>query len=177
MSEVKVNKPEINKSGVPARRLDPFFANFPFGGGLFGASPFSLMRRFSEEMDRTLGKFLPAKEEFCVWAPTLEVTQKEGNFFATLELPGLKKEEVKVEVTEEAIVITGERKIEKEEKEEGYFRSERTYGEFYRSIPLPKDAKIDQIKAELSNGVLHITVPVPVVKPNVKTVPVVETKK
>ena len=170
MSEVKVKKPEINNPGVSLRRPEPFFPSFPFGGALFGASPFSLMRRITDEMDRACSKFLPAKEEPYLWAPALEVTEKNGDFIATLELPGLKKEEVKVEVTDEAILVTGERKLEKEEKEEGYFRSERTYGEFYRTIPLPKDAKIDRIKAELNHGVLRISVPVPPTKTNVKTV-------
>jgi len=177
MPDVKVNKPEINKPGVPVRRPEPFFPTFPFGGGLFGASPFSLMRRITDEMDRACAKLLPSKEEPYLWAPALEVTEKNGEFIATLELPGLKKEEVKVEVTDEAVIVTGERKFEKEEKEEGYFRSERTYGEFYRTIPLPKEAKIDHIKAELNNGVLIITVPVPPTKTNVKTVPVTEVKK
>ena len=176
MSEVKVNKPEINKPGAFMRRPEPFFPTLPFGGALFGASPFSLMRRITDEMDRACSKFLPTKEEPYFWAPSLEVTEKNGDFIAALELPGLKKEEVKVEVTDEAIIVTGERKLEKEEKEEGYFRSERTYGEFYRTIPLPKDAKIDHIKAELINGVLRISLPVPPTKTNVKTVPIVETK-
>ena len=175
MPEVKVTKPD---AGRLVRRPDPFFPTFPFGGGLFGASPFTLMRRIADEMDRACAKLLPSKEEPYLWAPALEVTEKEGNFMVTLELPGLKKEEVKVEVTEEAIVVTGERKFLTEEKENGFFRTERSYGEFYRSIPLPKDAKIDLIKAELNNGVLHITVPVPPpTKAAVKQVPIMETKK
>ena len=174
MPEVKVTKPE---AGKVLRRPEPFFPAFPFGGGLFGAHPLAFMRRFTEEMDRACAKLLPGTEEAYLWAPTLEMTEKDGNFIVTLELPGLKKEEVKIEVTEEAIVVTGERKFEKEEKEEGFFRSERSYGEFYRRIPLPKDAKVDLIKAELNNGVLHITVPVPPTKANVKQVPITEPKK
>ena len=177
MSEVKVTKPEINKPGAGVRRFDPFFPAFPFAGGLFHTSPFSLMRRMTEEMDRTCARFFPAAPEKEFWAPALEVTEKQGNFIATLELPGLKKEEVKVEVTEEGLVITGERKLVKEEKEEEYFRSERTYGSFYRMIPLPKGAKVENVKAELTNGVLTVTVPVPETKVNVKQVPIDEGKK
>ena len=172
MAEVKVTKP-----GAVARRYDPLFPTFPFGGGLFATSPFNWMRRMTEEMDRTCARLMPAIAEPEFWAPTLEVTEKEGNFIATLEVPGLKKEEVKVEVTEEGIAISGERKLEKEENEEGYFRSERSYGSFYRLVPLPKGAKIDNLKAELSNGVLTIAVPMPETKVTVKQVPVTEVKK
>src|SRR5262249_10337905 len=172
MSEVKVTRP-----GAVARRFEPFFPGFPFAGGLFGASPVNWMRRMTDEMDRACARFFPAVPEKEFWAPTLEVTEKEGNYIATLELPGLKKEEVKVEVNEEGLIISGERKLEKEEKEEEYFRSERSYGSFYRLIPLPKGAKIEAVKAELTNGVLMVTVPVPETKVTVKQIPVAEGKK
>jgi len=176
MSEVRVTKPEVTKAGIPALRYEPFFTTFPFGGSLFGASPFRLMRRLTEEMDRAFGKFAPTVAEHEFWAPTLELTQANGNLVAKLEIPGLKKEEVKVEITDEGLIVTGERKLEKEEKEEGYFRSERTYGKFYRMIPLPEGVKAENTKAELNNGVLVVTVPVPETKTNVKQVPVVEGK-
>jgi len=57
--------------------------------------------------------------------------------------------------------VEGERKKEKEEKREGYYHSERSYGKFYRSIPLPEGAKGDQVAAQFNNGVLEVTVPVP----------------
>jgi len=172
MAEVKVTKP-----GAVARRYEPLFPTFPFGGGLFSPSPFNWMRRMTEEMDRACARLTPTVAEPEFWAPALEITEKEGNFVATLELPGLKKEEVKVEVIEEGVAVTGERKLEKEEKEEGYFRSERSYGSFYRLIPLPKEAKGDMVKAELNNGVLTITVPVAEAKATAKQIPVTEAKK
>lgn len=165
MAEIKVAKPGA------LTRHEALFPTFPFGGGLFSTSPFTWMRRMTEEMDRACARFMPAVTETEFWAPTLEVTEKEGNYIATLELPGLKKEEVKVEVTEEGLAISGERKLEKEEKEEGYFRSERRYGTFYRLIPLPKGAKIENVKAELNNGVLAVTVPVPEEKVAAKQIP------
>jgi hypothetical protein len=61
----------------------------------------------------------------------------------------------------------------KEEKTEGFFRSERAFGKFYRSIPLPKGAKTELVKAELVNGILTVTIPVPEVKPALKQVPIV----
>ncbi len=162
MSELKVSKTEIGKP-VTAERRTVF--PFPFGGELF-ANAFPVLRQFAEELDRSFVKH--------IWAPPLEVTEKNGVFTAKLELPGIAKDDLKVEATEDALTVTGERKMEKEEKEENFFRSERYYGKFQRQIWLPKDAKVDQVKAELSNGVLTISVPVPETKPKSRTVPVSE---
>ena len=165
MPEIKVSK----ENGGVLARPEVFFPSFPFG--VFGANPFGLMKRFTEEMDRTFAAFNPAPE-IELWAPPLEVKHKDGSFVVTVELPGIPQEEVKVEVIEEALVIEGERKLAKEKKEEGFFRSERAYGKFYRSIPIPKGAKPDEIKAELTNGILEVTIPVPEVKPLMRNVPI-----
>lgn len=103
--------------------------------------------------------------------------QKEGKLLVTAELPGLKKEDVKVHIEGDTLVVEGERKQEKEEKREGYYHSERSYGKFYRSIPLPEGAKGDQVVAQFNNGVLEVTVPVPEVKPKRQEVPVQEGPK
>ena len=166
MPEIKLAK---ENGGVLTHRPEVYFPTFPFG--VFGANPFGLMKRFTEEMDRTFAAFTPAPE-IELWAPPLEVKHQGGNFVVTVELPGIPKEEVKVEVIEEALVIEGERKLVKEIKEEGFFRSERSYGKFYRTIPLPKGAKADEIKAELTNGILEVVIPVPEVKPLLRHVPI-----
>ena len=167
MAEVKVTK---ENGGALTHRPEVYFPTLPFAG-LFGANPFGLMKRFTEEMDRMFTGHIPAAE-FELWAPPLEVKHKEGNFIVTAELPGIAKEDVKVEVIEESLVLEGEKKKVKEEKGEGYYRSERSYGKFYRSIPLPKGAKADQIKAELTNGILKVVIPVPEVKPALREVPI-----
>src|SRR6266851_5429476 len=118
---------------------------------LFSLNPFTLMRRLTEDMDRMFsgyGRGSGNSGEIGVWAPPVEV-------------PGLNKEDVKVEVTEDAVVIQGERKRESEEERQGIHRSERYYGAFYREIPLPQGAKADQAKAQFNNGLLEVTVPIP----------------
>jgi HSP20 family protein len=75
------------------------------------------------------------------------------------DLPGLTKDDVKVELTGEALTISGERKEEKEEKREGFYRSERNYGRFYRYVPLPEGVKTDKANAMFRNGVLEVTLP------------------
>jgi HSP20 family protein len=95
------------------------------------------------------------------WAPEVEVFQKDDQLTVKADLPGLKKDEVSVEVTDNAVIIQGERKQEHEEEREGFYRSERTYGTFRRLIPLPEGALTDQAKAQFRDGVLEITMPAP----------------
>lgn len=77
------------------------------------------------------------------------------------DLPGLKKEDVKVEVGDGRLTISGERKTEAEEKKEDFYRIERQYGSFYRSVPLPNGAKLEDVKATFADGVLEVSVPLP----------------
>jgi HSP20 family protein len=178
MEAVKVNKEQsIAKTAPPvqvAPRANEFFAPMIPFGRWFGLSPFALMREFTEEMDRAfrgLGAegFVSRMPE--AWTPAVDVRQCNGDLVVTAELPGLKKEEIKVSLVDNALVVQGERKRDHEEDHEGYHRWERSYGQFYRSIPLPEGAKYDQVKAEMVDGVLKVTVPVPESK-KVRQVPI-----
>lgn len=122
-------------------------------------NPFSLMRRMSEELDRVFGESNERGQREKTWTPTVEVMQREGNFVVRAELPGLKPEDVKLEITDDAIVLEGERKDEREESKGGLHITERRYGRFYRAIPLPEGAKTGDAGAKFENGVLEITVP------------------
>jgi HSP20 family protein len=155
MAEVKVTKAKESAGEVA---LQPSFVP-KFRGNLFSLNPFALMRQFTEEMDALLGgASKEGKPEF--WEPTVEVREADGKMMVTAELPGLNKEDIKVKVNEDGLVLEGERKQEKEEKREGYYRSERSYGRFFRSIPLPKGADPDKASAEFSDGLLKVVVPV-----------------
>ena len=99
-------------------------------------------------------------EEF-EWTPTLEVLEKEGRLIARFELPGLKKEEVTVTVNEEGLTVAGERKREEEKKNHNWYRTERTYGKFVRTVPLPVGVNTAEIKATFHSGVLELAVPLP----------------
>ncbi len=77
------------------------------------------------------------------------------------DLPGLRKDDVKIEVTNDSMIIQGERKREHEEQGKGFRRSERSYGSFYRCVPLPTGANLDEARAQFNNGVLEASIPVP----------------
>ena len=102
-----------------------------------------------------------------MWAPAIEVFERGEKFMVRVDLPGLKKEDVKIEVTHDELTIEGERKLEKEEKEEGLYRTERKYGKFVRRIGIPEYVRAENAVAAFRNGVLEIempTIPVPEVK-------------
>jgi len=161
-----------SSSGSVARRsFDPLFASpWEFLSG----NPFSLMRRMSEEMDNFFNQARSGwrRESGGAWSPAIEVAEREGNYVIHAELPGLKPEEVKVELRDNALVIEGERRSEHEENREGVHRSERRYGQFYREIPIPEGVNPDQVKARFENGMLEITAPVPQARSNSRQIPI-----
>jgi HSP20 family protein len=144
------------------------------------ASPFSFMRRFSEEMDRlfddfafggmsfpSFGRGLMSPgfgrgfEQLSGWTPQTEVFQRGNELVVRADLPGLTKDQVNVELEEDQIIIQGERRDERETDEQGFYQTERSYGSFYRAIPLPKGVDGEQAKANFNNGVLEIAMPMP----------------
>jgi HSP20 family protein len=127
---------------------------------LFWFSPFGMMRRMTRELERAAGD-LGIMSGNAGWLPAVEVSESNGKLRVQAELPGLSPEEVRVEIGDNEIVIQGERRVEHEENRRGVRRAEREYGVFYRTIPLPEGAQVDQAKASFRNGLLEITVPVP----------------
>ncbi|HEY3025562.1 MAG TPA: Hsp20/alpha crystallin family protein [Pyrinomonadaceae bacterium] len=151
------------------------------GSPIRAISPFSVMRRFSEEMDRLFGDFGLGRDmtsafgrdfsaladlEGLMWSPQVEAFERDGKLIVRADLPGLTKDDINVDVTDDAIKIRGERRQEKEENDEGYYRSERSYGSFYREIPLPNGVNREEADATFRNGVLEITMPAPARQPS-----------
>ena len=152
---------------TPTRQERGLGRTRPWG---WDVSPFRAFQRMADEMDRMfedfgLGRRLarPFSRETGtgIWAPDVEVFQKNNELTIRADLPGLKREDVTVDITDNDVCIQGERKHEKEEEREGYYRSERGYGSFSRVIPLPEGAITDQAKANFKDGVLEITMPAP----------------
>lgn len=140
-------------------------------------SPFTFMRRFSEEMDRLFEDFgfgrgwvAPGLERGLdrlgtltsgAWAPQVEVLERDNRLIVRADLPGMTKDDINVDIDENSLVIRGERKSEQEENEGGYYRSERSYGTFYRRIPLPAGVHADEARADFQNGVLEVSIAAP----------------
>lgn len=143
-----------------------------WGRDLFSASPFELMRRFTDEMDRLFHGIAPWKGSSSVWSPLIEMSEKDGQLAVRAELPGINKDDVKVELADGVLTISGERKQEQEERQGDFYRSERSYGSFTRTIPIPEDAQVDNAKATFENGVLTVLVPVPESKRRRREVPI-----
>ena len=114
------------------------------------------------EMDDLLSQFFGAEDGgrgALTFAPQANVAETERDYEITLDLPGMKPEDVNVELKENQLWISGERKHEAEEKGKTYHRIERSYGQFRRVIPLAAQVKTDAIEAEYHDGVLKIVVP------------------
>ncbi|WP_437315736.1 Hsp20/alpha crystallin family protein [Sorangium sp. So ce385] len=150
-------------------------------GGVF--SPFTMMRRMMEDMDRmfedfgfggTLSPFRqsrslaeqgggrgPSSFGGGLWSPHIEVGEREGQLVVKADLPGVTKDDIRVELHDDALIIEGERRQEQQEQREGVSYSERSYGSFMRSIPLPQGVRADDVDARFENGVLEVCLKLP----------------
>lgn len=127
------------------------------------ADPF---RAFQQRMNRMFEDSfapltIPVEETLfaTTWTPSCDVFETETELVLKAELPGAKKEDVKISLEGNILTLRGERKFEEETKKENYLRVERTYGEFLRSFTLPPTVEVNKIKAEFRDGILRIAIP------------------
>jgi HSP20 family protein len=194
-----------------ARQPTDFLSSMP--GSVVGSTPFAMMRRMMDDMDRLfsdygfthpgilassllspemwgtqrgLGRGTPAGSSVSpaqsvgqqnlqrggqrglqqsgargLWAPHVEVFERGNNIVVRADLPGLTRDDIDVEVDDDALIIRGERHSDVEDEQEGYYRSERSYGSFYRAIPLPENIDHNACNASFKDGVLEVTLPKP----------------
>jgi HSP20 family protein len=160
-------------------------------GGLWRASPFSLVRRMMEDMDRMMEELIPGRLGPAVGGelqrvlggeamrvPPVEVFERDGHLVVHADLPGMTKDNIRVELTDDSLVIEGERRqaIE-EEGRGGIYRSELSYGSFRRAIPLPEDVNKENVQARFDNGVLEIMLPFAQERPRARRVEIQEGKQ
>lgn len=153
--ELVPQKWSLGKKNLPVRRDqgDPFvslqremnrvFDNF--SRGVFDWPSFSM----DTMEDSRWGRF----------SPSVDVKESEKEIEVTAELPGMDEKDVQVNLTDNELVITGEKKTEHEEKGKEFYRMERSYGSFHRSIPLPEEVNTDKVEATFKKGILHVTIP------------------
>lgn len=139
----------------------------------WSSSPFEMMRRMSGDFDRHFQGLGWGTALGSEWAPAVETFERGGRYVVRAELPGIKQDDVKVELSEDGLYIEGERKHESQQEGEGFFRSERSYGRFCRQIPLPKEAiKAEDTHAEFKDGVLEVSLPMPEAASRRRRVPI-----
>jgi len=96
-----------------------------------------------------------------MWNPAVDLYEKDDHFVIKAELPGVDKSDIKIDLKDRVLTLSGERTYDNEVKEENYYRQERSYGKFQRVFRLPDDVDSDKIKAEFKDGVLQVEVPKP----------------
>ena len=125
--------------------------------------PFRELEALQEDVNRLFQESLtrPKREmpSGRLWAPAVDVTENDESIVVKAELPGMKKEDIDIELVGDTLTIRGERKFQDEEKKENYVRVERAYGRFQRSFTLGVPVKQTDIKACYKEGVLEVTIP------------------
>jgi HSP20 family protein len=139
---------------------------------MWSAGPFRMLERFANEIDSVFDDFglgrswlasrVKGTTRLDMFVPAVEVHQQNNELVVRADLPGLKKEDITVDITDDEVTVSGERRQEHEVTERGgVYRSERSYGSFTRAIRLPEGAMTDQAKATFKDGVLEIRMPAP----------------
>lgn len=137
-------------------------------GSMMSWEPFRDLRRFQREMDRmredlleniNLGVTEPVMTRGFEFSPTCDLEETPSHYMIAVDLPGVSKEDIKVQMMDHQLKITGEKKREKKEETAQSFYRERSYGRFERILDLGENIKADKIEANFEDGVLRVTVP------------------
>jgi HSP20 family protein len=129
-------------------------------GTLTRWDPFTELGELRTRFDRIFDEFSGGRER--AWTPAIDVVRENGNLVVRADVPGIKPEEVKVEVEDDILTVSGEHEERKEEKDKQYVRRERRYGSFSRAMALPAGVDPKKIKATTHHGVIEVTIPLPV---------------
>lgn len=125
--------------------------------------PFKELASLRDEIEKVFDSFFGRTphliEREGYWVPAIDIEETDNEYIVKAELPGMKKEDIKISLTEDSLTISGERKMEKEEKGKTYHRVEMSYGKFQRSISFPSEVKPEEAKATYKDGILTITIP------------------
>jgi len=127
-------------------------------------NPASELETMQREIGRLFGNFTPRgtkNEEYesAVWSPVADIVEDANNYTIAFDMPGIEKKDIKINIADNTLSISGERKYTDEKKDATMHRIERSYGKFYRSFGFPASVVTDKINASFKDGVLTVTVP------------------
>ncbi len=145
---------------MPITRWEPFQEIERWEPSLW--EPLHSLQQMQQRMNRMMGRLMPSSNgELSAFGymPSAEISETPEDIRLKLEIPGMEAKDLNVEVTEDSVSISGERKSETKTEEKGMVRSEFHYGKFERIIPLPTHVQNDKVQAEYKNGVLTLTLP------------------
>lgn len=128
-------------------------------GTLTRWDPFTELSELRARFDRLFDEWLDGRERG--WTPAIDVVREDGHLVVRADLPGIKPEEVKIEVDDDILTVSGEHEETKEGKDKQYVRRERRYGSFSRSMRLPAGVDVKEIGAKTHNGIIEVTIPLP----------------
>jgi HSP20 family protein len=116
---------------------------------------------FGTEFDRLFNTLFDRSQAQQRWVPAMDLVEGDDHFLLRADLPGLSEDDVNIEMRDNALTVSGERKAEHEQREKGWYRLERQFGQFSRSISLPEGVDPDGIVASFDHGVLEVRIPKP----------------
>ena len=128
-------------------------------GALSRWEPFAELGELRSRFDRVFGELLEDRQS--TWTPAIDVVRDNGNLVMRADVPGIKPEEVKIEIEDDILTVSGSHEERKEEKDKSFLRRERRYGSFRRSMALPPGVEAKKIKAKTHDGVVEVTIPLP----------------
>ena len=123
-----------------------------------GYNPFAELEELREQFSKLLN-VQESQTRDIAFVPTVNTREADDAYYIEVDLPGVEKENININVDENTLTISGERKVKDEHKEDNFYKVESVYGKFERSFSLPEDVDTDKIEAEHKNGVLEIKIP------------------
>jgi HSP20 family protein len=138
--------------------MDQLFSTFGFGR--LGLSPLfgSMLSNDVSDQSTRAGA---GRSNGALWSPQVETFRRGDKIVVRADLPGVDKDDVNVSVDNDVLTISGERSAEDQDEGDGWYRTERSYGSFYRALPLPEGVNADACEASFKDGVLEVTLPAP----------------
>jgi len=125
-----------------------------------GYNPFAELEALREQFERVLNEATKGEvKKDVAFIPTVNTREGDDAYYIEVDLPGVKKEDINIDVNEDVLTISGERKVKEEQKDDKFYKVESVYGKFERSFTLPEDVDSEKIEAEFKNGVLEIKIP------------------